>query len=134
MIPLKRVRTSQAITTALRGQRRINRNVELLEGLRENDFDFKSSVWKRTKKQLKKESAGKCAYCEAPTSVVAHGDVEHFRPKSIYWWLAYCYDNYLYSCQICNQSFKSNHFPVSGTPMVPDPPIPDPPARPGSRD
>lgn len=72
-----------------------------------------SSKWKKAKEQLKQESAGKCAYCEARTDAVAHGDVEHFRPKSIYWWLAFCYDNYLYSCQICNQSFKSDNFPLA---------------------
>ena len=62
-----------------------------------------SRVWKAAKPQLKIESGGKCAYCESPTDTVAHGDVEHFRPKSVYWWLAYCYDNYVYACQICNQ-------------------------------
>jgi len=76
---------------------------------------FKSRIWKKAKPQLRIETHGKCAYCEAPTDSVAHGDVEHFRPKSTYWWLAYCYDNYLYSCQICNQSYKSNNFPISGT-------------------
>lgn len=126
MIKLERVRTAAAITTALRGKRRISRNVELLEGFREDEFKFKSSVWKNAKEQLKTESGEKCAYCESPTAVVAHGDVEHFRPKSIYWWLAYCYDNYLYSCQICNQSFKSNHFPVPSARMEPNPPVPDP--------
>jgi hypothetical protein len=44
--------------------------------------------------------------------VVAHGDVEHYRPKSIYWWLAYTYDNYLFACQICNQTYKSDNFPI----------------------
>jgi hypothetical protein len=38
--------------------------------------------------------------------------VEHFRPKSVYWWLAYCYDNYAFSCQLCNQKFKSDAFPL----------------------
>ncbi|MBI4604805.1 MAG: hypothetical protein HY721_22815 [Planctomycetes bacterium] len=51
---------------------------------------------------------------------MAHGDVEHFRPKKIYWWLAYCYDNMLYACQLCNQSFKSDHFPV-GAPRMKGP-------------
>ena len=44
--------------------------------------------------------------------MVDYGDVEHFRPKSKYWWLAYCLDNYLVSCAICNQKFKSNVFPI----------------------
>ncbi len=77
-------------------------------------MSFSSSQWKSAKKQLKADTGGKCAYCEAPTDSVAHGDVEHFRPKSIYWWLAFCFDNYLFSCQICNQTFKSDNFPVSG--------------------
>lgn len=72
------------------------------------------SHWKETKTQLEIETHHKCAYCEANTKVVAHGDVEHYRPKSIYWWLAYTYDNYLFSCQICNQSYKSNNFPIEG--------------------
>lgn len=79
--------------------------------------DFKPKArqaWGKAKAQLKKESFNKCAYCEADTAVVAHGDVEHFRPKSEYWWLAYCFDNYTYSCQICNQSFKGNKFDITG--------------------
>lgn len=94
-------------------------------GVASGAFAFKSSAWKPAKAALKKESGGKCAYCEAPTDVVAHGDVEHFRPKSVYWWLALCFDNYLYSCQICNQTYKGDNFPTSGAkltaPFVPSP-------------
>ncbi len=39
-----------------------------------------------------------------------HGDVEHYRPKAHYWWLAYVYDNYLASCQLCNQKFNKGFF------------------------
>ncbi|WP_455925448.1 hypothetical protein [Pseudomonas putida] len=74
----------------------------------------KRQAWKSAKPQLKKESSSKCAYCEADTAAVAHGDVEHFRPKSLYWWLAYCYDNYTFSCQICNQTYKNDTFTVIG--------------------
>lgn len=73
---------------------------------------FNSGYWRTAKDQLLDETNDKCAYCETPTKVVAHGDVEHYRPKSIYWWLAYTTENYLASCAICNQSFKSNHFPI----------------------
>jgi uncharacterized protein (TIGR02646 family) len=83
--------------------------------------DFKPKarqVWGKAKAQLKRESFSKCAYCEADTAVVAHGDVEHFRPKSEYWWLAYCYDNYTFSCQICNQVHKGDKFPVKGAKLT----------------
>lgn len=110
MIRLFRERTKSAIPAAFRGQDRIDKALTLLLKFASTDFD--SGYWKKAKKQLKKESHGKCAYCEAPTSTVAHGDVEHFRPKSKYWWFAYCYDNYLFSCQLCNQSFKGNEFPL----------------------
>jgi len=32
-----------------------------------------------------------------------------------YWWLAYEWENYVYSCQTCNQQWKGNLFPVQGT-------------------
>jgi hypothetical protein len=122
------MRTAQAIAAGFRGQTRITRARLLLDGTVAGTLKFTSanSYWKTTKPQLKKETGGKCAYCEAPTDVNSHGDVEHFRPKSVYWWLAYCYDNYLYSCQVCNQIYKGDNFPVHGTTMRIDPPLPDP--------
>lgn len=117
MIPLKRERTS-AISTNFKGAKRIAFNLELLKLKRDGKLDadvnkvLKSATWKPAKKQLLKESKNKCAYCETPTAVVAYGDVEHFRPKSTYWWLAYCYENYLASCAICNQQYKSDNFSI----------------------
>ena len=78
---------------------------------------FNNKHWSLARKQLLVETEGKCAYCEAPTSVVAYGDVEHYRPKSIYWWLAYSYDNYLASCVLCNQKYKKDHFPIQNSRM-----------------
>ena len=131
MTKLERVRTAAAIPAAFRGQGRIARSLELILGRAGGSpIEFKSSVWKAAKPQLKLETGGKCAYCESPTDTVAHGDVEHFRPKSKYWWLAYCYDNYLYSCQICNEVHKGDEFPVHASagpwagPALPSPPSP----------
>lgn len=70
--------------------------------------------WKKMKPFLQRDSHNKCAYCESDLAHVAHGDVEHFRPKKTYWWLAFCTDNYVFACQICNQTHKSDHFPVAG--------------------
>jgi uncharacterized protein (TIGR02646 family) len=119
MIRLKRRRSGSAVPAAFRGdklKRKAEKLIRAFYDAQANDTKivFDSSEWKAAKNALKKDSAGKCAYCEAPTDVVAHGDVEHFRPKSTYWWLAYCYDNYLFSCQICNQSHKKDKFPISG--------------------
>ena len=130
MTKLERIRTAAAIPPAFRGSGRISRSLELIEGRIAGTLEFKSNVWKAAKKQLKLETGGKCAYCESPTDTVAHGDVEHFRPKSKYWWLAYCYDNYLYSCQICNEVHKGDEFPIHATtgawagPTLPAPPVP----------
>ncbi len=85
---------------------------------REKLKKFSSTCWKAAKKQLLIETSGKCAYFESPTNVVAFGDVEHYRPKSEYWWLAYNYDNYLAACQLCNQKFKGADFPISGRKLV----------------
>src|SRR4051794_40501664 len=119
MIKLERVRTASAIPRGFRGADRVKRATLLVTGTRDGTLAFTSrnSYWKTTKPQLKRESAGKCGYCEAPTDAVAHGDVEHFRPKSVYWWLAYCYENYVFACQICNQTFKGDGFPIAGPRM-----------------
>jgi uncharacterized protein (TIGR02646 family) len=55
-----------------------------------------------------------CAYCE---EYVEAGQVEHYRPKSTYLWLAYSWDNLLYVCPTCNTT-KNNRFVVDGTPVV----------------
>ena len=112
MTKIERVRSAAAIPPAFRGAGRIAKSLELLEARVAGTLEFKAAVWKAAKPQLKLETGGKCAYCESPTDTVAHGDVEHFRPKSKYWWLAYCYDNYVYACQICNQVHKGDEFPV----------------------
>jgi uncharacterized protein (TIGR02646 family) len=63
---------------------------------------------------------GKCCYCERRRDERREPDVEHFRPKAKvegtdhpgYWWLAYCWDNYFFSCKKCNQEHKKNQFPL----------------------
>jgi hypothetical protein len=134
MITLKRDREKHEIEGrlkyripgGLRGGYLHQKNLKLLELKRKNGTlvsdDFKNSYWKPAKEALKAESFNKCAYCEAPTAVVAHGDIEHYRPKSTYWWLAYCYDNYLYSCQLCNQVYKVDHFPIQNARLA-EPPV-----------
>jgi len=118
MIRLTRQRSVAAIPPKYRGNTRVTKLLELVKSHRAGSREIDGQYWKQAKAQLRREAGGKCAYCEADTAVVAHGDVEHFRPKDVYWWLAYCYDNYLFSCQICNQSFKGANFPVAGPAMA----------------
>lgn len=84
---------------------------------------FKSAIWSVLKLHLRDLFKESCAYCEAKFAHVAFGDVEHFRPKARvegepnhlgYYWLAYTPENYLPSCQICNQEGKKNYFPIAG--------------------
>ena len=121
MIRLNRERTAAAIPAEFRGDKRIARELKLFKDRRQwlkegsaGTFPLNSSLWKGAKKQLAKETGDKCAYCEASARTVCHCDVEHVRPKSIYWWLALCYDNYVIACQLCNQTYKGDQYPVKG--------------------
>lgn len=50
----------------------------------------------------------KCSYCEQR---VESYHVEHYRPKTIYYWLAYSWDNLFYCCPKCN-GHKLDNFEV----------------------
>lgn len=90
-------------------------------------FDFKSALYAATsvKNALRKAQHDKCAFCESKVTHISYGDVEHFRPKGGYkqengdelgrpgyYWLAYVWANLFLSCQLCNQRFKKNLFPL----------------------
>ena len=116
MVSLERIRVPSKITRALKGVN-LSKKLRALLLLRikfENGEVEKFKVpskWKPAKTQLIEESHGKCSFCECEIPSHQHGDVEHYRPKSIYWWMSYTIDNYLLSCEICNQR-KSNTFEV----------------------
>lgn len=90
-------------------------------------FKFDNSLYghKVIKTALKNLQHNKCCFCEAKITHIAHGDVEHFRPKAAYkqlstddyqypgyYWLAYDWYNLFFSCQLCNQRHKGNLFPL----------------------
>ncbi len=94
----------------------------------ETDFEFKSNIYgaKSVKNSLIEAQHEKCCFCESKFTHISYGDVEHFRPKGGwvqeegtplqkpgYYWLAYDWENLFASCQICNQRFKKNHFPLA---------------------
>ena len=97
-------------------------------------IDKNQAHWKDVKPKLALLFNYKCWYTEAPqqgTDV----DVDHFRPKKRlqetlssvtphdgYWWLAFCLQNYRYSCIVANRrrtdietgktGGKADHFPL----------------------
>jgi uncharacterized protein (TIGR02646 family) len=121
MIPLNRDRSPDKIHNNFHEAKRKEFETELLNNQKRilngeiDKHPYDSERWKPAKDQLSSETEEKCAYCEAPTRHVAYGDVEHYRPKKIYWWLMYCYDNYLVSCTLCNQKYKKAKFPLKNT-------------------
>ena len=135
MIALQRDRSAAAVPAAFRAASlaaKARKLIDLYYAAQApgGKWVFDSAAWKPAKAQLKREAHGKCAYCEGTSETVAHGDVEHFRPKSKYWWLAFCYDNYLHSCQICNQTHKSDNFPAAPMLTAPVMPAAKPPPGP----
>lgn len=77
-----------------------------------SDFFKKASyIWCVLKSNLQDLSHDKCWYCEAK-EIRSSGEVDHFRPKNAvcglrkhdgYWCIAFDWDNYRYSCELCNR-------------------------------
>lgn len=103
-------------------------------------IQIKDSLYKSKaiKEKLKTAQKGKCAFCESFFAHISYGDIEHFRPKGGwrqnandklsrpgYFWLAYNWDNLFYSCQLCNQRFKKNRFPLENPTQRATPERPD---------
>jgi uncharacterized protein (TIGR02646 family) len=71
------------------------------------------AIWSKAKQALAAMSYQKCAYCETPINAERSGQVEHFRPKSLFPLLAYEWDNYFLGCGGCNGA-KSDKWPSGG--------------------
>ena len=70
----------------------------------------KNNSWKEFKHDLLTISQGRCPICES--TLTKYDDIEHFRPKEHYWWLAYDYANYCIYCDLCNRNYKKSEFPL----------------------
>jgi len=92
---------------------------------RSTDFDDAIYAASEVKNALLEDQHSKCAFCESLVQHVSYGTVEHFRPKAGYrlrrggplkrpgyYWLAYDWDNLFFCCQLCNEQFKENLFPL----------------------
>ncbi len=65
-----------------------------------------------TKAKLKEIYHNKCCYCEQSIAD-SYQQVEHFRPKATYYWLAHSWDNLFLCCDRCN-GFKNDTFHIDG--------------------
>jgi uncharacterized protein (TIGR02646 family) len=82
-----------------------------------------ASVWQSLKPVLESVMSKKCWYCET-RNLRSDNAVDHFRPKSRYWWLAFRYENLRFSCTFCNsrridktggtEGGKAAEFPIVG--------------------
>jgi len=82
------------------------------------NFKFQDSIYQHhtVKRVLKHIQNNKCCYCERPIRKYFR-DVEHYRPKSTYYWLTYDWTNLLLACPICNRQHKRDQFPLANPDM-----------------
>ena len=126
MIRIVKPKKPPAILTTKGRARRDAHKAAHNRGERSFVFDAKIYAHKTVKEALIKAQHDKCFLCESKITHISHGDVEHFRPKAGYrqsakdklqkpgyYWLAYEWDNLFLACQICNQVFKKNLFPLA---------------------
>jgi uncharacterized protein (TIGR02646 family) len=92
--------------------------------LRSAEIDSHSNVWQEPelKEALQKLSNFKCWYCESNENR-SDNAVDHFRPKNRvaeapshagYWWLAFDWENYRFTCTFCNSRRKDQQTGASG--------------------
>jgi uncharacterized protein (TIGR02646 family) len=68
------------------------------------------AAYDRVKADLAAMQQRKCCYCEKREEQAKYRDVEHYRPKSSYWWLAWTWENILFACIDCNREHKRDLF------------------------
>ncbi len=132
MIRINKPKTSpRVLTTRGKAKRRAmssaytRASAKYINGSKKFDFDSGIYAHETVKAVLKSAQHDKCFLCESKVTHIAYGDVEHFRPKAAccqnedddlekpgYFWLAYEWENLFFCCQLCNQRFKKNLFPL----------------------
>ena len=70
------------------------------------EINNRRKVWGDLKDTLAELSHDKCWYCEV-IQERSDNAVDHFRPKSVYPWLAFDKSNFRYSCTYCNSARKN---------------------------
>ncbi|MDR3009460.1 MAG: HNH endonuclease [Sphingobacterium sp.] len=92
-------------TTHLRRQEIIENNGYINREIYNSRYKYSD-----VKNALRDLYYNKCGFCEQRIEI---SHVEHFRPKSDYYWLAYSWDNLILSCASCNSN-KGDRFAIEG--------------------
>ncbi len=102
----------------------INKTIRLVKLYQENgiiisnDFD-NHNEWADLKLLFWQKQAKRCAICEKELNEIISFDVEHYVPKTKFWWLAYHTTNYYVACGTCNRIEKKDNFPfLNPTPLI----------------
>jgi uncharacterized protein (TIGR02646 family) len=82
--------------------------------------DFENhSQWADLKLTFWEKQDRRCAICEKELNDINSFDVEHYVPKTKFWWLAYHVANYYVACGTCNRIEKNDEFPFfKPTPLI----------------
>mgnify|MGYP001177794601 CR=1 FL=1 len=103
-------KVKQAQAAAKAAAKSPQETAEMVDEARHKAIEDKQSVWRYAENALSDASHEKCWYCEI-RQVRSDRAVDHFRPKNRvhgikshpgYWWLAFDWQNYRYSCTYCN--------------------------------
>ncbi len=88
------------------------KRMEIIGFKQYKDEDKYNALYKREdiKKALNDIYKSKCAFCEIR---IEQWNVEHYRPKKIYYWLAFSWDNLILACPTCN-GHKDVNFKIAG--------------------
>jgi uncharacterized protein (TIGR02646 family) len=108
-VPKPDHKAPQAFLDAARDERI---RVERTAAARRSAYPFTAYKNKSLKDVLEAIFEKKCAYCETHYAVGGYLEVEHYRPKNAYYWLAADWSNLLPSCKRCNNG-KLTKFPLS---------------------
>ncbi|MCT4602356.1 MAG: TIGR02646 family protein [Marinifilum sp.] len=109
-VPLKEFFFDKSIPQKSKTTHKRRKELIANEGYKNEDVYNGRYKQEDVKKALKGIYNKKCAFCEQK---MEQWHVEHYRPKDIYHWLAYSWDNLLFSCATCNQ-YKGTSFALMG--------------------
>lgn len=103
-----------AVPDSLNSELTNRRRSELVDNGQYIDSRIYNGLYRQSdiKDELENICHNKCVYCEKDVGDSFY-HIEHYRPKSVYYWLAFSWDNLMICCDKCN-IYKSDNFETDG--------------------